>query len=1293
MKKSLYFIAFCFHVSAILSQSSNENYIKKTEFNNSSITVPSNLILSSPVSNTNYVASQSILLKPGFRATGESSFKISPNQIQNNQFITYYDGLGKPKQQISVGYSPDNKDIVQHIEYDEFGRITKEFLPHQYTGGNLGDFRLDAQLSTKNYYKNLYAIDFSGVLDVNLINAYSEKQFENSPLNRVLKQSLPGESFKMGSGHEQKFEYKTNEINEVKIYTIDSDGNLSGGTNYYPVGRLTKSIVKTEDWKSSDGTNYTTQEFKDHLGRVILTRYFNDDEIFNTYYVYDNLNNLRYVLPPKINTSNLFQEVYSQGNPTIIVNQNILDNLAYQYKYDDWNRLVEKKIPNKPWECIVYDTNDRPILTQDGTLKEDNLWAFVKYDAYGRTIYSGLYFSSKSRSELQIEADNYISSNNPNNSENRTPTTNTIGQVSLNYNNTAFPTSNITEVLAINYYDDYNFTDSDKPLKPTSILSQNITTRTNGLITASWVKTLNQNSWTKTYTFYDEKARPIREYSKNYLGGATTVDSKLNFSGITLKTIATHKKLTTDNPVTIINNFEYDHASRLKKQTQQVNSNPEETIVMNTYNGIGMLIKKEVGGRSNPLQKIDYTYNVRGELTKINDINNDLSSSVDNDLFAYKLNYEGPVEGTADVPELYNGTITQSIWRNFITDEKQSYSYVFDKINRVSSAFYRKGGALSNDAGKFDMSGITYDKGGNIKTLLRNGVTGQIDNLSYSYSESGNQLKNVEDVSNNQKGYRDTSTTGDNYTYDENGRLIADSNKSISNIEYNHLDLPKKITFTNGNYVETVYDASGNKLEKLYVTSAGTTKTIYIDGFQYQDNQLQFFGNAEGYTYKDGNGFKNAYIYTDHLGNNRLSYSDVDGNGTITTNEVFSKTDYYPFGLTHEGEFISNVGSNYKYKYQGKELQEENNLQQYDFGSRLYDASVGRWFVIDPQAESFYGMSPYMAMNNNPVMMVDPDGEFAILAATIAFGGLVNGTINYANGGNFWKGFAVGAAAAGVGIGVGSAISNTVGNYGFWAGAATGAGAGFAGGFTSGFGNSAINGGSFSESLTGGLKSGATSGLIGGAIGGITGGVKANDNGLNFWDGVNPSKKTIAFMKSSGFAPGDPVAATDANLIKAQKAWIPDAPMKHVGKFTVENVPEFMQDLMDVNGAYAATPALRQKGTGLYTGRSNMYFNKNLAFSSAKRLFYTMAHEFNHVSQHALLKGFSYSAYSGKLFSDLKEFHAYNYQSRVGDKFQGNSFPKEMLKAFMNKYPIMYKSFNPINFKWTKTLRYKTISF
>jgi RHS repeat-associated protein len=121
-------------------------------------------------------------------------------------------------------------------------------------------------------------------------------------------------------------------------------------------------------------------------------------------------------------------------------------------------------------------------------------------------------------------------------------------------------------------------------------------------------------------------------------------------------------------------------------------------------------------------------------------------------------------------------------------------------------------------------------------------------------------------------------------------------------------------------------------------------------------------------------------LYKDHLWNVRLSYADADGNGSVTSVEIREENNYYPFGLKHKeyNNIIQNSNSAAsKYKYQGKELQEELGLDWYDFGARNYDASLGRWMNIDPLAEKFYNVSPYNAMMNNPIGYIDPDGREA----------------------------------------------------------------------------------------------------------------------------------------------------------------------------------------------------------------------------------------------------------------------------------------------------------------------------
>lgn len=67
--------------------------------------------------------------------------------------------------------------------------------------------------------------------------------------------------------------------------------------------------------------------------------------------------------------------------------------------------------------------------------------------------------------------------------------------------------------------------------------------------------------------------------------------------------------------------------------------------------------------------------------------------------------------------------------------------------------------------------------------------------------------------------------------------------------------------------------------------------------------------------------------------------------------------------------------SNLEYAYNGKEKMETDGFNMYDYGARFYDQTIGRWHSIDPLAEKYYSISPYVYCANNPVKFVDPDGR------------------------------------------------------------------------------------------------------------------------------------------------------------------------------------------------------------------------------------------------------------------------------------------------------------------------------
>lgn len=928
----------------------------------------------------------------------KNSAEITSNK-DVTESIAYYDGLGNPIQNIAIKASPSYRDIVTPIDYDTYGRQDKDYLPYMDVDDATASYRKTTDAITRdiNYYKLNFPID----IDNTEPNPFSQKKIENSPLNRVLLQAAPGADWALTKGHDLKFDYQYNTNNEVKLYVValnltnnTFDPTLSLSTTnggYYTSGQLYKSIIKNENWTS--GNNNTTEEFKDKEGRIILKKTYgisivNDVEIstpHETYYVYDDYGNLTYVIPPK-----------TDG----VIVEPALSALCYQYKYDTKNRLVEKKIPGKDWEYIVYDKLDRPVLTQDANLRTLKKWLFTKYDAFNRPIYTGEYIDSVNLTRILIQK---AVNDNTALFETKTTSATSIGSTTANYTNSIFPTGSSQntsiDLYTINYYDDYSNIDLDGGI---SSVSYGITPITNvkGLATCLKIRALGTTNWTTNVNYYDYKGRSIYSYSKNnYLATIATVKTKLDFGGKTLEATSTHKK-GIDPLITLIDTYAYDHVGRLLTQKQTINSQAQETIVSNTYNNLGQLITKGIGGKTTlqRLQNINYTYNVRGWLTAINNVN-----SIGSNLFAFQINYNKPsATGTA----LFNGNISQTFWKTANSDSSvKNYNYTYDALNRLTSGI--------DNLNKFNET-LSYDKNGNIMKLKRLGeivdglplITnsndfGVMDDLTYTY-DSGNKLKNVIDNSGHNQGFKNSS----NYTYDNNGNMLRDSGKIITtDIVYNHLDLPTKISF-NGAAAMTgrtwsaniayTYDAMGEKLSKTatkteyidgkFVTTMNTT-TQYAGNYIYEDDNLKYFSQPEGYVANNST-FDYIYQYKDHLGNIRLSYGDKNNDGIITTSldptvtEIIEENNYYPFGQKQKGyNFVTNYGKGnsvgQKYKYNEKELQDELGLNTYDYGARNYDPVLGRWMNIDPLAEKSRRYSPYTYALDNPVFFIDPDGMMA----------------------------------------------------------------------------------------------------------------------------------------------------------------------------------------------------------------------------------------------------------------------------------------------------------------------------
>ncbi|GEP49846.1 hypothetical protein FNO01nite_05180 [Flavobacterium noncentrifugens] len=973
----------------------------------------------------------------------------------------YFDGLGRPLQKRLYQQSNSGGDIVIPTEYDDFGRQIKEYLPFADHSPTL-NYKDSALSEQATFYSTGDPTATGNSHFETTGNPYSQKFLEVSPLNRILKQAAPGDDWAMDSGHEIKFDYQTNGSDEVLNYQVVTSGSdyaisLTCQGHHKP-NKLYKTITKNENWKLLDEHNNTTEEFKDFEGRLVLKRAYNEGDQYDTYYVYDIYGNLTFVLPP----------VYPHSET---INDTAVDKLGYQYRYDSRNRLTEKKLPGKGREFLVYDKLDR--LTATGPVKspfkdknQDDGWLITKYDVFNRVVYTGWItgdaFDTPARQHLQGIYDNQTDV-----SEVKLAQPQTIDNVSVQYSNHIAPEttqqSGEFKLLTVSYYDDYGFPNAPSSF-PADIMGQHVQQDVKGMLTGTWVRVPILKSGTKketTSVLYDSKSRIIAHLKTNYIGGHTNVFTNYDFSGLVLNTITIHQPKAGVQEITVNDAYQYSLQGKPVNHIQDISGSGvlPELISHSEYDELGQLISKNVGGQDistfHGLQKIDYTYNVRGWLTGINNIGELYDSP--QDLFAFKIAYNDS-SGDGQSENLFNGNISETYWRSQSDNIRRKYSYRYDDLNRLSSAVYQKPDAATPLTNSYnEVAG--YDKNGNITSMERNGnldvmqSTLEIDNLAYQYD--GNQLMRVNDTSNSTMGFKDeTAYQGtntdpdDDYAYDYFGNMVSDANKGISSIEYNHLNLPTVIDFSTSNYekIEYIYDALGAKLGKLVSSSpsAAVLETVYLDGFQYLNGVLQFFPTAEGFvknTVIDDirntvvgkvDKYNYVYNYLDHLGNIRLSYGTDPETGEL---KILEENNYYPFGLKHtnynpdikaygsepyqgpigdgppkQGKVVlkpsdpstPGVGNPelYKYKYNGKEYQDELGLNMYDYGARNYDPALGRWMNIDPLAETSRRYSPYTYALNNPVYYIDPDGMSA--APVIDEGGNLLGTDSQG-----WKGEAI----------------------------------------------------------------------------------------------------------------------------------------------------------------------------------------------------------------------------------------------------------------------------------------------
>ena len=374
---------------------------------------------------------------------------------------------------------------------------------------------------------------------------------------------------------------------------------------------------------------------------------------------------------------------------------------------------------------------------------------------------------------------------------------------------------------------------------------------------------------------------------------------------------------------------------------------PPTNLAVYGYDELGRLSVKRQHGTQ---QYMDYTYNIRGWLTKIND---PAIASTNDKLFAMQLYYDEDMTTGMDGGAQFNGNINGMKWRlyNNGTNQYKGYNFTYDGLNRLTKGDYGTYSGSWTNTSAYDLTSIAYDANGNITGLTRKNSGGtNKDNLTYALN--GNQLASI------------SGTLSGNYSYDTNGNLIGDGSRGLSISYYDELDLPKMYyRYINAYSVFYQHDATGIKWSKRNLVSGMSDTTLYYGPFIYESGSLSKVLTPEGY-YEPSTGRYHYYL-KDHLENTRITYY-YSGSTPIVVQEV----EYYPFGSL----FSENNLDKNKYLYNGKELNKEF-FENYDYGRRFYDPELGRFHTVDPKATDYYFQSPYAYAANNPIRFIDKNGE------------------------------------------------------------------------------------------------------------------------------------------------------------------------------------------------------------------------------------------------------------------------------------------------------------------------------
>ena len=342
-------------------------------------------------------------------------------------------------------------------------------------------------------------------------------------------------------------------------------------------------------------------------------------------------------------------------------------------------------------------------------------------------------------------------------------------------------------------------------------------------------------------------------------------------------------------------------------------------------------------------------------------------------------------------------------------------TYVYDgngNIESIREYAYTTGDDLNNvRVARYGYDGVGIHKD---RLMQYTGYDGQSENIS-DYDSIGNPCKYRGHVLKWERG-RQLAKYGEiEYRYDASG---IRQEKQAGNVLHKY--------YTDGSRIYK--EERGNEVLWYHYDNTGVT------GLEHNGKKYYFQKNIQGDVvriFDEAGSLKASYIY-DAWGNHRV----IDG---MTGMDVTH--DFTIGGVTTDvSQHIGNINP---FRYRGYYFDRETGL--YYLNSRYYDPAICRFINADDVSyinpEIINGLNLYAYCFNDPVNAIDEAGNmpnwlkwligglafvgavaltvlsggsltpvFVGMGISIIGGGLIQGAITATNGGDFWQGFANGAA-------------------------------------------------------------------------------------------------------------------------------------------------------------------------------------------------------------------------------------------------------------------------------------------